>query len=205
MATPTGEDKKNGGRVRILIDVDGVLLDFVGACCDRLDRDKKEVFNRLRYERLDEVFHNWESLSAVVSRIDFHDRMHWLKDARGMLDNLRGQGHKLVALTAPWVSSPTWCHDRIKKLEPAGFSPKEIIFCPQGQKKFVDGDVLIEDTLQTAIDWRVMRAEGGNELAIVVEQPWNERHRHKLAREFNVVHCPIYEVSRKVYSLEQRL
>ena len=191
--------------MRILVDVDGVLLDFVGACCSRLGRKRDEVFDRLRYESLDEVFREWSDLSFVVEKPNFHDQLSWLKDSRKMLEDLREQGHQLIALTAPWVSSPTWCHDRIAKLEPAGFSPKEIIFCPQGQKKFVDGDVLIEDTLHTAIDWRGMRAEGGEELSIVVEQPWNERHRHKLEREVNVIHCPIYDVSRKVYAMEQKL
>lgn len=184
--------------MRILVDVDGVLFDFVGACCDRLDRSFNDIADRLVYERLDEVFPAWSALDRTVSRHDFHDSLTWLPGARKMIEDLREQGHQLIALTAPWVSSPTWCYDRIKKLEPAGFSPQEIIFCPQGQKKFVDGDILIEDTISTAIDWRDKQA--GDAFAIVIDQPWNARKREKLTHRTDVLVCGTDVAALKIYS-----
>ena len=96
--------------------------------------------------------------------------MEWL-EAR------RREGHKLVAVTAPWQNSSCWHRCRVEALRKLGFHENEMIFACGGQKQYVDGDLLIEDRVDTLLQWGTARKF---KRSVLVAHPHNEADRPQL-------------------------
>lgn len=165
----------------ILLDVDGVLLDFVTPFLEPFGAEPSQ----LNWKRLDELV-PWSEACRRADAPGFHDKMQWYDGARDFVESLRRiPGAALIALTAPWDGSKTWIDERVKKLKPAGFRRDDVIFCPQRLKQFVRGDVLIEDTLSTAINW----GKAGPGTPIVIPRHWNTGALALPAKGTNVVYA----------------
>lgn len=153
--------------MRILLDVDGVIADFVGAICYELDNryvpeDFKEPsmleamspWDQNRFEQLSRM----EGLCESIEPYD---------DAKSFVEELHELG-EVYAVTKPWKAR-TWAWERMNWLEDRfGIQRDRIIFT--GQKHLVRGDVLIEDNAENLNSWH-LHTDGG--IALLLDRPWN--------------------------------
>lgn len=152
----------------ILLDVDGVLADFVGGLCRALAPHGHDV--------LPEDVRAWDLTQAlpapaarcvpkILSNPGFASGLAWYHGAREFLAECRDPW----IVTAPYTKSATWVSERLAWLVPA-VSPHRVIFADGRAKPRVHGDVLIEDNAETAHAWAARHPEG---LALVLARPWN--------------------------------
>lgn len=153
----------------ILLDVDGILADFVGGVLKVLN---KHGFNRTEQD----IKHLELSKSLTVAEMQLLDSeihksgwcssLEWYSQSRTFVECLKMVG-EVVVVTAPFQCH-TWCHERMKWLEPL-LPRSNVIFA--GKKEFVEGDFLIEDSLANALDWTRNRPR--HKKAILLNRPWN--------------------------------
>jgi hypothetical protein len=176
--------------MRILLDVDGVIADFVGALCRRLNEGVEydgyqgcdlvlpEMIHTLR---LEEFFANRQYREVRIWNEILANKGEFCKTIKSYgepygetldgLAALRSLG-EVIAITSPW--SPDWYEPRVAFLRSLGFANDQIVFCPSPQKRFFDGDVLVEDTIETACDWcGYDEGYDGAREAFVMRRPWN--------------------------------
>ncbi len=157
---------------RVLVDADGVLLDFVGALC-------KELTIRGHVLTPEDVKH-WElkeSLTLEALRMayslmgesGFCDSIPWYEDALSFLSLLVHENDVHV-LTAPSAGS-TWMHERKASFSRVGFPWQRVHFVDGKFKHIVSGDILIEDHPGTAARWLQEHRSG---TAILIDRPWNQ-------------------------------
>jgi len=152
----------------IAIDVDEVLVDFMGEC--------QRLFKALGlpayvatgrydvYAELDEL-----RRTVFLGLGERANRMQAFEHAHEVLTELR-KLDKVVALTAPWSGSETWHRARVVHLLELGFKESEIVFCPGELKQYFAADILIEDRTETLIQWANRNPLGS---AICLATPWN--------------------------------
>jgi 5'(3')-deoxyribonucleotidase len=174
--------------VKLLVDVDGVLADFVSGLCARL---KERGFTRTP-----EDIRSWsleDSLTAeevrecmhIMSVPGFCRSLEWYEGAKDFLRLLRGAGD-VFAVTAPFDASETWERERKAWLE--SHIPRKQVLPISGEfKRLVRGDVLIEDHPGTACEWLEDNPSG---VAILIDRPWNGPK----AKEWNM-HRRMYRAS----------
>jgi 5'(3')-deoxyribonucleotidase len=143
---------------RILLDVDGVLADFVGSFLYEL-RDITGV----KYTR--EQVTEWQIekalnlAPAVVSEAyERTKRQHWCFNiapypgAREGVKALREAGLNLRICTTPMAKSKHWMPERVEWLwNYFGFKESEIIFTYE--KHAVYADAIVDDKIATLRDW----------------------------------------------------
>lgn len=81
-------------------------------------------------------------------------------------------------LTAAVGDSFYWINERKAWLKDYyGVDQEHIIFCPGTEKQFVFGDILIEDRLDTCVQWVArwsVQTKFLNSKAILIDRPWNQ-------------------------------
>jgi 5'(3')-deoxyribonucleotidase len=156
--------------VEILVDVDGVLADYVGNLCTRFlpDRNPREF---LSYD-LDDHLTTAEREVWAAERVKegFCAGIAWYVGAQAFLHDLRDL-HKVVILTARDSRAHHWVRERDEWLARAGVRWGDILYCPRDQKHRVQADVLIEDNVDTCNDWARRNRDGH---AILVDRPSNQ-------------------------------
>lgn len=150
----------------VLCDVDGVLADFVGGVCTWLKAHglmmcpadfRGPIRNHLPGELCE----------RLAQHVGFASSLEWYQDAIAFAAELKATTD-CVVVTAPWTGA-TWAAERTAWLDRV-FEPHDIIFAHGKQKHRVRGDILIEDTLATCIDWKMAHPEGK---ALLMDRPWN--------------------------------
>lgn len=143
----------------ILLDADGPLLDFVsqvsttafevsgGRCVIRpSDVDRWDIFSLIDEPWRKEV-RNVISTSAwwwtSLPRADGAAEGIW---------RIRGAGYRVVVVTSPWESNPTWESQRRAALL-RGFGIRKEDIIPTSQKHFVRGLTLIDDKIDHVVEW----------------------------------------------------
>lgn len=161
----------------ILTDVDGVLADFIGELCRyHLPNHKPKDFTRWKLEEnlgtVDRVY-----AEQAIRSPGFCEGLRMYPGAKGFLEKLRKKG-TVIAVTA---CTPTrhWPGERIEWCTRRGFSRNEIILSPGPLKHLVFGDYLIEDRLDTAIQWQDNNPYGQ---AILIDRPWNQGSTYAVER-----------------------
>ena len=172
--------------MRILIDCDGVLADFVGGVVDALNTDssRTEAMGGPVMPYYDAAMvTSWEVASCldipkqrvydIASQPGFCANLRPLPGAREGLDALRSFGD-VYAVTSPIWSSPYWMHERTGWLkDKMGFGWDHIIHT--SSKHILDATVLIDDKASTIRAW----CENGQGRMLrpgaLWSQPWN-RH-----------------------------
>jgi 5'(3')-deoxyribonucleotidase len=158
--------------VVILLDVDGVLADFTGALL--------RVANYITggHRKASDVS-TWDLFSPysdsvrieLVHEIDKPNFCYALSPLPGAHQGVRGLrklGH-VLAVTAPWKTSDTWCYERTKWLEHYfGFAANDVLHVTD--KFRVRGDVLIDDRESNIAAWS--RLTDG--LGILWDAPHNQ-------------------------------
>lgn len=172
--------------MEILLDVDGVLADYVGNLCfrhwpnrnpqefktwdltDHLNAEEREVWARTRVSE------------------GFCRDIPWYREGRRFLYELRARTDQVTILTARDTRAPHWVGERDVWLMFEGVQHDQIIYCPTGKKHIVSGDMLIEDNVDTCNRWAQRHPACR---ALLLNRPWNTQY----ATEPNVQRCASYE------------
>lgn len=160
--------------MKIAIDLDDVVLDFVGGL-------RTVLKNEYAVELTDEQIFQW-NLHPILDPIVGRNWWSWLKDrdwlwstfpaidgAIGGIDKLRRQGHYLVCVT----SKPEWAeHNVWKWLGKWRPSFQQVIITKEGETKAhaTDADVLVDDKLENVVEF----AKTGR-FAILFDSPHNRK------------------------------
>jgi 5'(3')-deoxyribonucleotidase len=148
----------------VLLDADGVLLNFIQATLDTLHDIDPHSFTH------DDI-HTWEVFSSLPAAAQVH------MDA--VYDRLRKEGGRsiqpypgaaeavkelqdisdVIIVTSPLHGSRTWTHEREAALEKYfGISHENVIHAKR--KAFVRGDALIDDKPSNLKEWREAHPDG---------------------------------------------
>ena len=178
----------------ILLDVDGVLADFVGSLLkecgtDLLEAniDEWDMFSMMKSEHRAKAFKTMEDSS-------FWRNLPLMPHAQHQVEDFRRNDNKVIFVTSPWGSDTKgwechgWGHARAHWLrEHFNASFRDVIIA--NQKQYVQGDLLIDDRYKNIMDWADMNQDGQGWL---VERPYNKdmiwSHRIKISEsgwEFN--------------------
>lgn len=166
--------------MRILLDCDGVIADFVSHACETIFEEDGAFFRP-------EDFKHWD----LSRTLDIDQRAvleeatcskHWCyripvyEGAQNFVERLKDLGD-VRALTAAVGNSKHWINERKWWLaDHMSIPEKHVVFCPTDEKRFHFGDVLIEDRLETCIAWadRWTNIEARpRTTAILIDRPWN--------------------------------
>lgn len=154
--------------VRILLDIDGVVANLVGALLEELrahgfHRREKEV----KHHDFVATFNREELkiIRAAMQRPGFVDGLLMYSGAQGFINELQAMG-EVVALTKPYASSMTWVYERQLWCERRGI--RNVVHTDR--KHLVPGDCLIEDHPGNLCEWA--RAWPGR-VGILLSRPWN--------------------------------
>jgi len=151
----------------VLVDCDGVMADFLGGVCHGLGLDPKDCS---RYD-IEEAYRLPPgTLQSIAHEPGFCASLAPIPCAQTAIRTLRSRGHRVVAVTSPWWSSPYWMFERTAWLSKYfGFNPKDVI---QGSRKaLIRGDVLVEDNISTAHEWLDAWPDGH---AFLFDMPYNQ-------------------------------
>ena len=146
----------------IIMDVDGVVCDFVGGLMDYNPSRKLAGVDSITEYRIE--FSKAEI--AACADYKFWRNLPTYPDADPKA--FEGAGHTLVWCTKPWDSCIGWAHARTSWLR-KNFQAEEII-CTAAKHR-VKGDVLIEDSYENLVRWKEHFPEGR---ALLYMRPWNK-------------------------------
>lgn len=173
---------------RVLLDVDGVLADFIGSVLATLKVITGEVRHPYEVDRFD--FCEALSLPPVTARV-VKDR---ISNERGWWSSLSvfpGAVEGVAALrsvadvyivTSPWNSCHTWLHEREAWLKRWFDIPHSRVIATSA-KHCVAGDVFVDDKTETLVKWddeqgsmwQMPDGSQGRTRAVQWETPHNRR------------------------------
>lgn len=157
--------------MRVLIDVDGVLADFVSGALAHVGGRLKEhditAYDMVSLMTKAEV----EAFRSIAITPGFCYNLKPYEGARIALDRLRSQGHDVRIVTAPFRGSRTWYDERLQWLrDKMGVDEDHVIFAGKKEKPFIGGHVLIEDHGPTLEEWQKEQVRTSG---ILIRRPWN--------------------------------
>jgi len=162
----------------ILLDVDGVLADFVGASLSRLAGRFGRFHTREQITEWD--FSSLPGFAEVASDFwestkepGFCASIEPYPEARAGVDLLRAiPGVSVEFLTSPMHGCPTWTHERDLWLEKHfGAHHHEVMHVRK--KERVRGDILVDDKTDHIDAWSLANPKG---IPILWAQPYNAGH-----------------------------
>lgn len=158
--------------MRVLLDVDGVLADFVGGLCrDLTARGFPRTPDDIRHWELRDTLpaNELRECHEIMATPGFCHGLPWYEGARDFVRTVRDE-HELHILTAPFDGSETWMRERVAWL--ANDVPRDRVHFMSGKwKHLVAGDVLVEDHPLNAAAWLDANPRG---IAALVDRPWNK-------------------------------
>lgn len=168
--------------MRILLDVDGPLADFVGAALAVVNElgatkyARSEVrdwdMDKLLPQRLRQAF--WERVTSA----GFCAALRPVDGAVEVVADLRSK-HEVFFVTSDMATCPTWAHERRGWLkEHFGVHFKSVVHTHA--KYLVRGDVLVDDKPSHCEEWQEANPEG---LAIL----WSMPHNRTMDERFSSV------------------
>lgn len=168
-------------RPTILLDIDGVLLNFTRVYLDLVEATTGRTHR-------EEEIHSFDYRESIVSKDE--DEAIWRRiagtpglvmglpeyeGAMAFLAALRLRG-RVVACTSP--ASALWTAERAQwLLDVAGFNKRDIVIC--SDKALVRGDYLIDDHYTNIQEWEAADlSSGSGSLGILFTRPWNWKFNH---------------------------
>lgn len=153
----------------ILVDVDGVLADFVGPVLGKIQEVSGLVYTYSDVARDVRFLPGYsEDIENYVLSEGFCKSLPVISGSLQFVQDLQDCGFKIVYVTSPYYGSKTWSHERTSWLEDNfGANRDNIIFARN--KKYVHGHALVDDKPENVIEW----SKYWNRLSYLVEQPWN--------------------------------
>lgn len=150
----------------VLLDADGVLLNFIDHALDIL-RDISTGVHSYAHDAVS----TWEVFSSLPAAAQVHmdavyDRMKLqggaaIQPYAGAAEAVKELQNisEVIVVTSPFHGSPTWMHEREAALEKYfGIRHEDVIHAKR--KAFVRGDVLIDDKPSNLQEWREAHPEG---------------------------------------------
>lgn len=188
--------------MRILLDNDGVLFDFIGA----VHQLSADLNLPIRWPTTTEgLFEHEDGLTLMdaVRARQFGAQVHAYPGAQRFVSGLRRAFPEceLIAITAPFPA-PEWCRDRQRKNE--DLEIHQTVFCGPETKQYFRGDWLIEDKISTVLQWCEANPEGR---AIYLQRGYDAgppEAAHKMLqltvqKRLFVVHAPMAWTMTEVY------
>lgn len=162
----------------ILFDVDGVLADFTGRVLDVVHEETGRAHTPDDHtkwsfrEALGLPARHWRAVARRIGEPGFACSLRPYPGAVELVKRVAEQ-HEVFFVTADWRSSPTWVHDRNAWLERHFGRTLGSRVVHTSHKVLVDGDVLVEDKVETVEAWE--RAGQGRRRAFIVDRPYNRQ------------------------------
>jgi 5'(3')-deoxyribonucleotidase len=153
--------------MRILLDVDGVLADFLGVVLDLFDGSvKREDFK-------DWGFSNMTKVQREVLHHAMGESKFWgsVKPIPGAVDGVKRlrENSDVFFLTSPWLSCKTWGYHRYNFLRHF-FGADHNSLIQTSSKYLVSGDAFVDDSVDHVRKWHQEHWGG---LIYVYAQPYN--------------------------------
>lgn len=162
--------------MRILLDVDGVVADFVPHLIRRIKPVLKSTGKPLRKCDVTQwaffdLAEDRKAIEAELAKPDFWATLPLVRSARAGFRTLVDAGHEIVWCTAPWDGCEDWNEIRFawvtEKL------PGATRFVVTQYKSKCGGDAIIDDKVENVVAWRREHPKGHG---VVFRQPWNRRY-----------------------------
>ena len=159
-------------RPRVLLDVDGVLADFLTPSLTILTR----LSGR---EWVPSDFPTWDLFDTVPRKFEqpFYDAVNtpgWCRDIPVHEDSVEGVARlrehaDIYIVTSPMNHVPTWTHEREQWLKAHfGIEPKKVVHT--SAKYICRGDVLVDDRPSNIEAWEAEHPDG---VGLLWDQPYN--------------------------------
>lgn len=164
-------------RKRVLLDVDGVLADFVGPALSLVEEATGRKYTREDVTAFDFAASLGLSLAeaalvkkAISYRANWWSTLPVIDGAIDGVERLRSVSDVYV-LTSPWNSCPTWLHEREGWLKKHFGIPHSHILVGSA-KHLVAGDMLVDDKTETLREWSRLHGHLGGR-AVQWQTPHN--------------------------------
>ena len=158
--------------MRVILDVDGVLLDFVGEVINGTRLDRASVTEWDVFGLLDRIEPGLgEARREACDLPEFWRSLRPIPGAQGFVRNLRCTGAEIVFATAPWIGCFGWESIRRDQLQ-TWFDARPIDIVFTAWKELIRGDLFIDDNPDNVRRWSRANEHG---LALLYPAPYNER------------------------------
>lgn len=167
--------------MRVLVDCDGVLCDFIGMlveiCHDVGDYSvSRETFTRWEYKDCLSP----ETYEKVQLAITIGSAYCTMRELPGWYRFFPGgdiyENHEVVYVTSA-NKYHAWLAGRFHWLTIRGAKPEQIIFCSPAEKAEIRGDILIEDNKDILESWiNFSCVDVGYQRYYLVDAPYNQGH-----------------------------
>lgn len=178
--------------MRILIDVDGVMLNTQEALLKRLNNrygTRYTLENVTHYHWFENVYKNINPWTELEDKTFWQEEVSLISGAKKAVHKFIRQGHEVYFVTASNVFNPAFaekmtCLRQLLAISKDWFNSHTIIV---QNKEMIVGDVLIDDNLKQIENFM----EFNNGFAFLFKQPWNENSEywgytwHSLENLFN--------------------
>lgn len=163
-------------KLKILLDVDGVLANFTRAFLDYFgngatdaDITQWDIVKALADGPHALPVDAYRQFGEDVGRLNLCSTIQPYPGSRDFVDTLRALGHEVVACTSPMNAA--WLSQRAAWLERHfDIKVKHQIHC--SDKSRIEGDVLIDDNWEHCHDF--VRGRGQQRFALLFDRPWNQ-------------------------------
>ncbi len=168
--------------MRILIDVDGVILNTQEALLKRLNNrygTKYTLENVTHYHWFENVYKNINPWAELKDCTFWHNEVTLIDNAKDAFNQLN-QNHEIYFVTASYVfnlalSEKMYCLKDLLDVSGQWLNDHTII---TQHKELVQGDVLIDDCAENVYKW--IMASSPRRLGLLFGQPWNKDNKYNL-------------------------
>lgn len=154
---------------RAIIDVDGVVADFVGHLLGGVDYelgretvvdyDLRKALSLAQQEKMDQLLREtsfWETIPVLPGALEG-------------IDEIRAVGHEIIWATSPWLPCREWESVRRSWLKQHfDAAPDEIVVT--FQKHILTADFFIDDRPDSVVAWQRAHSHG---IAFLFDAPYN--------------------------------
>lgn len=168
--------------MRVLIDVDGVMLNTQEALLNRLNNHygtRYTLENVTHYHWFESVYKNINPWAELEDCTFWHDEVSLIDGAKNAFDWLNRE-HEVYFVTASNVFNPAFAEKMIclkRNLDVSTDWLNNHIVITQ-HKELVQGDVLIDDCAENIHKWNM--ASSTRKLCYLFDQPWNKDNEYNL-------------------------
>jgi 5'(3')-deoxyribonucleotidase len=183
--------------LRVLLDVDGVLADFVKSYL----RLVYEVTGRWYEHHHVTEFNLGNALGLTAdeaSEVNKGIVQGWCSEIEPLTGAIEGVGAlsylaDVYVVTSPWNKCPTWTYEREQWLA-RHFGIPHAKVLHGSAKHLVRGDVLVDDKTETCVKWQ---AEHPCSSCVLWKSPWNSRDAWAgvLTNDWGRLHALVKELS----------
>lgn len=169
-------------KMRVLLDVDGIIADFAGAAAVLMSTvtgrtiTVQDIIHWEVTEILDE-HHLRDACKEAMLQPGFCSSIEAYEDSLAAVEKL-SEVAEVFYVTAPMHKNPTWMPERVAWLERVlNADPRHIIFAYK--KHIVDGDVFVDDHPGNVESWLEHHP---SKTALLWTRPYNASHSPHLRR-----------------------